>query len=369
MSIPLYKPFLAGEEISRVTEVLKRESYWVNGPEIAELEKRVSQITGSKYAVSFNSGTSGLHGMMVAHGIGQGDEVIVPAFSFISTANAPLFVGAKPVFADIESKTYSLDPDDIRKRITSKTKAILPIHYGGIPALKIAELHEIAEEKGILLLEDAAESLGATLDGKPVGSFGDSAMFSFCGNKIVTSGEGGIVVTDDDGIYEKLKLVRSHGRFEKGDYFAGSEEIDYVTLGYNFRMPSIVAALALAQVNALDKIISLRKKVAKLYDREFEGLPVYLPPDGGKIKNVYQMYSVLFDSNSKRNTIKNVLAKQNIGNRVYFDPIYNYSFFKPYKTSLKVTDDVSMRILSIPIYPAMSEEEVLKVASVVKNQM
>ena len=211
--IPLFKIYWDEEDVETVKEAIQRGMYWAIGPNIEKFENMLSEYVDTKHALVFNSGTSALHAVLLAHGIGQGDEVIVPSFTFIATANAPLFVGAKPVFADIENKTYGLNPDDVETKITPRTKAIIPIHFGGCPCL-IEELREIARKHKLLLIEDAAESLGAAVDGKKVGSFGNAAILSFCSNKVITTGEGGAVVSDSAEIYERLKLIRSHGRAE-----------------------------------------------------------------------------------------------------------------------------------------------------------
>src|SRR3990172_1871375 len=193
--IPLFKIYWDRNDVAAVTSIIEKGANWAIGPEIKEFEKAVSEYIGVKYAVAVNSGTSALHVVLAAHGIGPGDEVIVPAFTFIATANAPLFVGAKPVFADIEEKTFGLDAADVEKKITPRTKAILPIHYGGCPCL-IDELKEVAARHKLLLIEDAAEALGAAVNDRKVGSIGDIGILSFCQNKLVTTGEGGAVVTN-----------------------------------------------------------------------------------------------------------------------------------------------------------------------------
>ena len=193
--IPLYKIYWDEEDVNRVAEVIRQGMFWAIGPNIEKFEKTLADRIGKKYAVAFNSGTSALHATLLAYEIGEGDEVIVPSFTFIGTANSVLFVKAKPVFADIEAETYGLNPEDVKEKITGKTRAIMPIHCGGL-ACRIKELREIAEDHKLLLIEDAAESLGAKVDGKRVGSFGEAAMFSFCGNKVITTGEGGMLVTD-----------------------------------------------------------------------------------------------------------------------------------------------------------------------------
>ncbi len=206
--IPLFKIYWDDDDIEMVKQTIQRGVNWAAGPDIEKFERMLSEYIGRKYTVVFSSGTSALHAVLLAYGIGQGDEVIVPSFTFIATANAPLFVGAKPVFADIEETTYGLNPDNVRRKITAKTKAIIPVHYGGSPCLMIKGLEEVAREHNLVLIEDAAESFEAKLNGKKVGTFGHSAMFSLCQTKVFTTGEGGFIVTDSQDIYEKLKMIR-----------------------------------------------------------------------------------------------------------------------------------------------------------------
>ena len=269
--VPLFKIYSDSSDVDAVRAVLERGAYWTMGPEVEELERLVAREVGVRYAVSFSNGTCALHAAMLAHGIGKGDEVIVPSFTFISTANAPLFVGAKPVFADIEEETYGLDPVDLRRKITKKTKAIIPVHYGGGPC-RIKEIREIADENGLMVVEDCAESLGAKLGKKSTGAFGDSAIFSFCQNKVVSTGEGGCVTTDSKQLFEKLLLIRSHGRLDTKDYFSTPEYMDYVQLGYNFRMSSITAAVGVSQMKKIDNIIEMRRDRAGRYGRKLRKL-------------------------------------------------------------------------------------------------
>ncbi|HEC87071.1 MAG TPA: DegT/DnrJ/EryC1/StrS family aminotransferase, partial [Thermoplasmatales archaeon] len=296
--IPLFEIYWDEEDVKAVTKVLKRGTYWATGPEIKEFEERVEGYVGRKYAVAFNSGTSALHAILLAYGIRQGNEVIVPSFTFISTANAPLFVGAKPIFVEVEDKTYGLDSEDVKEKITSKTKAIMPIHYGGSPCSHIKELKEIAEDNNLLLIEDAAESLGAKIGNEKVGSFGDAAMFSFCQNKVITTGEGGAIVTDSKEIYEKLKLICSHGRLETSNYFTSSGQTDYIALGYNFRMPTMIAALGISQLNKIGKISEMRREKAFYYSSELSKIDGIKPPDiPEKFYHVYQMYTIQVENN------------------------------------------------------------------------
>ena len=361
--IPLFKIYLDEEDIKSVTNVIKRGSYWATGPEIQEFENEIAEYVGTKYSVTFNSGTSALHTLLLAYDLKQGDEIIVPSFTFIATANAPLFVGAKPVFAEIEDKTYGLDPEDVKERITKKTKAIMPIHYGGCACL-IRELKEIAEDHNLLLIEDAAESLGAKVKDKKVGTFGDSAMLSFCQNKLISTGEGGAIVTDSKEIYEKLKLIRSHGRLEIQDYFTSTGYMDYVTLGYNFRMPTMCAALGLSQLRKVDKVIKMRRERAnymtnKLSKIEEITLPIP-PPD---YFHVYQMYTIRIDGTKQmRDKLIQYLADKGIMTRVYFDPVHLTECYKNdfgYREGdLSITEKISNRVLTLYTHPLLKNEEI-----------
>ena len=368
--IPLFKIYWDEEDIKNVTEVIKRGSYWATGPEIQEFEDEISDYVGTKYAVTFNSGTSALHAILLAYEIKQDDEIIVPSFTFISTANAPLFVGAKPVFAEIEDKTYGLDPEDVKERITPNTKAIIPIHYGGCSCL-IKELKEIAEDHNLLLMEDAAESLGAKIKDKKVGTFGDSAMLSFCQNKVITTGEGGAIVTNSKEIFEKLKLIRSHGRLETQDYFSSTGYIDYVTVGYNFRMPTMTAALGLSQIKKIDKVIKIRRERAEYLRKKLsKNKEITLPSPPPDYFHVYQMYAMRINENLRDDLMK-YLSEKGIMTKVYFPPIHLTHFYRNefgYKGGeLPITEKISNQVLSLPMYPTLMEKEINYIAEEIDN--
>jgi len=360
--IPLFKIYWDKEDIKMVNEAISRGMFWAIGPNIEKFEEMLSRYVGTKYALVFNSGTSALHTVLLACGIGSGDEVLVPSFTFIATANAPLFVGAKPVFVDIEDKTYGLDPEDVKKKITPKTKAIIPIHYGGSPCF-IRELKQIAKRYNLILIEDAAESLGASADGKKVGSFGDVAILSFCSNKVITTGEGGAIVTDSAEIYEKLKLIRSHGRTEDISYFSSTDYTDYVALGYNFRMSDITAALGIAQLKKIDTVIKMRRRNAEMLSTKLSriaGIEVPLPPDN--FFHVYQMYTIkVKDGRGKRDALSAYLGKKGIMTKVYFPPVHFTHFYKNklgYNCELTITERVSQQVLTLPMYPTLTEDEI-----------
>jgi perosamine synthetase len=359
--IPLFKIYWDREDIKMVNEAISRGMFWAIGPNVDKFEEMLSQYVGTKYTLAFNSGTSALHAVLLAYGIGPGVEVIVPSFTFIATANAPLFVGAKPVFADVEEKTFGLDPEDVVRKITARTKAIIPIHYGGCPC-QIKELREIAEKHKLILIEDAAESLGANLDGKKVGSFGAAAVLSFCSNKIITTGEGGAVVTDSAEICERLKLIRSHGRVENSNYFSSTEDADYVTLGHNFRISDITAALGVAQLKKIDKIIEIRRKNAKKLSTRLSKIAeieVPNPPEG--YCHVYQMYTIrLKEGQEQRDALSTYLAQKGIMTKIYFSPVHLTHFYRNklgYKCDLPITESLSKQVLTLPMYPTLTEDE------------
>ncbi|MDO8603589.1 MAG: DegT/DnrJ/EryC1/StrS family aminotransferase [Candidatus Omnitrophota bacterium] len=358
--IPMFKIYWDDEDVRAVNKVVKSGMQWAEGLSIKEFENKISGYIGVKYCIVFNSGTSAMHALLLAYGIGKGDEVIVPSFTFISTANAVLFVGAKPVFADIEEETFGLDPEDVKKKITRKTKAIIPIHYGGCPC-RIRELKKIAQEHNLILIEDAAESFGANIKGKKVGTFGDSAMISFCQNKIIATGEGGAIVTNSRQICEKLKLIRSHGRLETEDYFTTMKPLDYVSLGYNFRMPSVIAALGISQLEKVENIIEMRRKNSEYLNtslsQETGRIMTPNPPD--EYFHVYQLYTIKVNK-KYRNKLMQHLASKGIMTKVYFQPAHLSYFYKnklKYKCRLPVTEKVSKEVITLPMYPMLKSEE------------
>jgi len=359
--LPLYKIYSDDEDIELITKVLKRGTNWAIGPEIDEFEKIISDYVGTDYCVAVNSGTSALHSLMLAHGFGENDEIIVPSFTFISTVNSVLFVNSKPIFSDIENDTLGLDPQKLSNKITANTKAIIPVDYAGL-SCKIFDILEIARENNLLVIEDAAEALGATINGKKVGSVADSSIFSFCGNKVLTTGEGGAVVTNSKEIYEKIKLIRSHGRADQIDYFNNPSISNYVDLGYNWRMSSITASLGISQMHKIDKIISKRRANANyITDRLKNSSDITTPniPDGSE--HVYQLYSIRLNDKHTRDSLHDYLLNKKIFSKIYFKPVHLYSFyqqkFKNQTFDLSETERAFEQILTLPMYPNMTTEE------------
>jgi perosamine synthetase len=371
LKIPLFKIYWDNDDIAAVSKVIQSGVYWTTGPTLKEFEGKIADYIGAKYAVAFSSGTTALHSALVAQGIKEGDEVIVPSFSFISTANAALFERAVPVFADIERKTFGLDPEDVKEKITDKTKAIITVHYGGNPCL-IRELKEVADDYHLALIEDAAESFGAAVGSKKVGTFGDSAMLSFCQNKVITTGDGGAIVTDSSDTCEKLKLLRSHGRLEPSDYFSSSEIADYVSLGYNYRMSDITAALGIAQLGKADRIIDMRRRNVVVFNEALLKVEqVVTPQNLDNYYPVYQLYTIMVKSGREtRDRLLKYLVDNGISTKVYFDPIHLTHFYKQvlgYKTKLPVTEDVAGRVLTLPMYPTLTVEEIKYMAEKIEE--
>ncbi|MDC0155189.1 DegT/DnrJ/EryC1/StrS family aminotransferase [Nitrosopumilus sp.] len=356
--IPLYKIYTDDEDVQLITKIVRRGSNWAIGPEIEEFEESIKNYVGSDYCLTLNSGTSALHASFLAYGFGTGDEIIVPSFTFVSTVNATRFVNASPIFSDIEEKTFGLDPKSIKSKITSSTKAVVPMDYGG-SSCDINSIKKITNENNLKLIEDAAEGLGSSINGKKVGSLSDLAIFSFCGNKVLTTGEGGAIVTNSKEVYNKIKSIRSHGRLENISYFNNPSDAEYLGVGYNWRMSSITAALGISQISKLDKLIKMRQENACFISQQISKHKQIQVPQNPE--NIYQMYSILLENNKLRNALQKFLLEKKIFCKIYFQPIhlmdYYVRHFKDEKISLPMTESVSKRILTLPLYPNMNNEE------------
>jgi perosamine synthetase len=367
--IPLFKIYWDESDVENVNDCIRSGMYWAEGPVIQKFEDLIADYIGTNYCVTFNSGTSALHSALLAYGIKEGDEVIVPSFTFISTANSVLFVGAKPVFADIEEETFGLNADSVIENISSKTRAIMPVHYGGCTC-KIQELREIANDYDLVLIEDAAESFGAEIKGKKIGSFGDTSMLSFCQNKVITTGEGGALVTDSERIYEKLKLLRSHGRMDDTQYFSSTQVADYVTLGYNFRMSSLTAALGISQIQKSVEIIEKRRERSSYFTSRLKakvGDAVHFPKISNSYFHVYQLYTIIAD---KRDELKDYLASKGIMTKIYFIPVhltYFYHNIMGYECKLPITEELAQNVLTLPMYPSLNFDEIDYIVDEIKT--
>ena len=369
--IPLYRVFTDKDDLESISKVLKRGMDWAIGPEIPQFEKSLAEYVGSKFCISFNSATSALHASLIAAKIGKGDEIITPSFTFIATPNSALMVNAIPKFVDIDIDNLGLDPEHLEQNITKKTRAIIPVHYAGL-SCKIEEILEITQKKKIYLIEDAAESLGSHVNKKMTGTFGDMGIFSFAGNKVLTTGEGGAIVTDSKQLCEKLKLIRSHGRKENLNYFSSTLPPDYISLGYNWRMSSITAALAISQLKKLNKLIKLRRKNAEYLSFNLKKFPeIRVPVEPKGYYHVYQLYSIILENNKLRNNLKEFLTKKGIMSKVFFDPTHLTNFYRKKilkkKLTLQNTEMISSRILTIPMFPGLTKQELDYICTSIKE--
>lgn len=368
-----------------ITEDEKRElmdtldSGWITtGPKTEKFEERFAEYVKAKYAIGVSSGTAALHLSLLALGIGKGDEVITTPMTFVATVNAILYVGAHPVLADVEPDTLNIDPEQIKRKITNKTKAIIPVHYAGQPC-RMNEIMRLAERHGLFVIEDAAHAIEAEYNGRKIGSIGDLTCFSFHPIKNITTGEGGMITTNDKKLFEKIKIYRWHGLDKEANrrYCPGQfVPYDMVCLGYKYNMTDIQASLGICQLKKIDSFWKKRKEYTELYDSFFKGQPdiLTLPPPFKGNKNAYHLYPIrvkIKNLSLSRDKVINELHKENIGASVHFRCVHLLTFYKRYFNPPPKTfpnaEYASERLISLPLYPKLSEKEVSYVAKTVKH--
>jgi len=347
-------PDFAKEE-KYVLEVL-RSGVLSIGSKVEAFEKKFANFVGTKYACAVSSGTAGLHLVMIGAGIGPGDEVITSPFSFVASANSILYMGAKPVFADIDPVTYNMDPVKIEKKITKKTKAILVVHIFG-QAADMVPIMKLAKKYNLKIIEDACESLGATHKGKKVGTFGESSVFAFYPNKQITTGEGGMIVTNDKKLDKLFRSLRNQGRSENMQW------LDHERLGYNYRMDELSAAVGLAQIENIDFLLRERKRVAEFYNKflsPYQDL-LQVPEIADFNTHTWFVYVVLL-KNKNRDEIIRQLANKGVATKPYLPSIHLFSFYKElfgYKEGdFPVSENVSNRGLALPFYIGLKESDI-----------
>lgn len=347
--ISLTETYFDDDERKELLECLDKN--WVTmGEKTRVFEDEFARYCGVEYGLMTNNGTSALHIVLEAHGIKANDEVIVPTLTFLSTAAAASYCGAKPVFADVERDTYCIDPGSIEENITKKTRAIIPVHLYGHPA-DMQAVMEIAQDHDLLVVEDAAEAHGAQIKGKKVGGFGDAAIFSFYGNKIITTGEGGMVVTNDEKLYEKMKILRNQGMDPKRKYW-------HPYLGFNYRPTDMQAALGIAQLRKIEKIIEGKRRIAKLYNEKFKKIEGVEPHKERKgYKNVYWMYSPILHLNISMEDMIKKLRENGVDTRPFFPCMHWQPVYKEEK-SLPVAEELSSNGINLPSAPSMTKEDV-----------
>jgi len=373
--LPYGTQWIDDEDIEAVVEVLKGD-YLTTGPYVSKFERAVAQYVGAKYAVAFSNGTAALHGACFAAGIGEDDEVITTPITFAASANCVLYQGGTPIFADIDEKTYNIDPSKIEEKITDKTKAIIPVDFTGQP-VDLDRILEIAKKYNLIVIEDAAHALGATYRGKKVGSISDMTMFSFHPVKHITSGEGGIITTNNKEYYEKLLQFRSHGITrdkEKLNEYHGPWYYEMQFLGYNYRMTDIQAALGMSQLKKIDRFIQLRRKYVEMYNEAFKNLDEIITPfqheDGQSSWHLYIIRLNLEKLTVTRREIFEALQQQNIGVNVHYIPVHLQPYYQQlgYKKGIcPNAEKLYQEIITLPLFPKMSPGEVNDVIKAVKR--
>ncbi|SDK04042.1 UDP-4-amino-4,6-dideoxy-N-acetyl-beta-L-altrosamine transaminase [Sediminibacillus albus] len=375
--LPYSKQWISEEDIQAVVDVL-RGDYLTTGPYIEKFEQSIAKYVDAKYAVAFSSGTAALHGACFAAGIMDGDEVITTPMTFAASANCVLYQGGTPVFVDIDKDTYNIDAKKIPKSITDRTKAIIPVDFTGQPA-DLDEILEIAKANDLIVIEDAAHALGATYKGRKVGSLSDMTMFSFHPVKQITTGEGGIITTNNRVFYEKLLQFRSHGITRDKSKVQDSHGPWYYEmqfLGYNYRMTDIQAALGISQLTKNERFLKWRKKYAAMYNEAFSRMDMLDTPFQNRmIESSWHLYVIRLNLSKlcgSRKEIFEALQNENIGVNVHYIPVHLQPYYSElgYKRGIcPNAENLYESIISLPLFPAMTERDAEDVITAVKKVM
>jgi perosamine synthetase len=349
--IPVYQPLLQGNEKKYVLDCL--DSTWISskGKYIAEFEEQFAQYIGMNHAATVTNGTLAIHLALLALGVGTDDEVIVPTLTYIASVNAIRYTGATPVFADSEREYWQLDPKEIKRLITPRTKAIMPVHlYGG--ACDMPAIIEIAREHNLFVIEDCAEAIGTKYGDKRVGSFGDIAAFSFFGNKTITTGEGGMVMTNDETLYNRCIHLKGQGLAQYRQYW-------HDVIGYNYRMTNICAAIGLAQFENIDRIISKKLQVVEWYKKYLsENKYISIHKERNGTFHTYWMCSILVDDPKDRDLLRDYLDKAGIETRPLFYPVHTMPMYSEKYQRLRNAEWIGWRGINLPSYPELTEEQI-----------
>ena len=354
--IPIARPQIGEAEKKAVLEVLD-SGMLVQGPRVKRLEERFAEVCGTRYAIATSSGTAALHIALLAHDIGLGDEVITTPFTFISTVNAILFVGAKPVFVDIEEETFNINPALIEAAITPRTRAIIPVHLYGYPCDMDAVM-EIARRHNLVVIEDAAQAVSATYKGRTTGSFG-TGCFSLYATKNVMSGEGGMITTDDEALADRCRLLRSHGMRRR--YY-------YESLGYNFRMSDLHAAIGLAQMDRLEEFTAKRRANAAYLSAHIESVVTPRVREG--CEHVWHQYTVRVDGGRDRDAAVRQLNEAGVGTGIFYPvPAHQHAYVRDVvgEVSLPVTERLAQEVVSLPVHPGLSQADLEQIVAAVNG--
>lgn len=359
--IPYGKQTIEQDDIQAVVDVLKSD-FLTTGPKIAEFEQTVADYVGAKYAVAISNGTSALHAACFAAGIEPGDEVITTPLTFAASANCVLYCGGTPVFADVDPKTYNIDPEDIQRKITDRTKAIIAVHLAGQPC-DMDAIHSIAREHGLIVIEDGAHALGSVYKGKKVGSMSDMTTFSFHPVKPITTGEGGMIVTDNEDFYKKMILFRSHGITRDDSMMTRNDGpwfYQQFNLGYNYRITDIQCALGCSQMKKLDRFLARRKEIVARYNEAFADCDnIITPYQLSDTESGWHLYIVQVKKCDRRQVFENMREK-GIGVNVHYIPVYMHPYYQEHgyeNVHCANAEEIYSHIISLPLYPGLKSEQ------------
>ncbi|MBS4537823.1 UDP-4-amino-4,6-dideoxy-N-acetyl-beta-L-altrosamine transaminase [Clostridium sp. D2Q-11] len=364
--LPYGRQNIDEEDIKVIVDTLKSD-YLTTGPKVKEFEEKIAKYVGAKYAVALSNGTAALHAACYAAGIGEGDEVITTPLTFAASANCVLYLGGTPVFADIDPKTYNIDVEDIERKITDKTKAIIPVDYTG-QAVDLDKIMELAKKYNLIVIEDSAHAIGTEYKDKKVGSIADMTEFSFHPVKHITTGEGGVITTNDKDLYEKLILFRTHGITRDSDLMTdnnqGSWYYEQLDLGFNYRITDFQCALGISQLNKLDDFIHRRRELVNIYNDKLSKMDGVITPYESKDSNsswhLYVIQLELEKFNGDRKEIFEALKAENIGVNVHYIPVHLHPYYKKlgYEKGLcPVAERVYEGIITLPLHPSMKNED------------
>src|SRR5579871_4771846 len=373
--LPYGRQSIEEADIEAVVATL-RSDWLTTGPKVGEFEEAFAERVGAKYAISFSSGTAALHGASFTAGLESGDEAITTPLTFAATANCVLYQGALPVFADVNRETLNIDPEHVERRISSKTKVILPVDYAGTPA-DLDAIRALAERNGLIVIEDACHALGAEYRGRKVGSISDMTVFSFHPVKHITTGEGGMVTTNNSKFAETLRRFRNHGISSdaRQRQSAGQWHYEMVLLGFNYRLPDIVCALGIRQLKKLEANLSRRREIAAIYDAAFRQLPGIIPPVvKSDVNPAWHLYPIRLDLEKlsvHRGQIFRALRAENIGVNVHYIPVHLHPYYRDrfgYRGGeFPVAEAAYSQLISLPMFHSMSEQDIADVIHAVKK--
>lgn len=355
----VYQPNLSGNEKKYVNECI--DTTWISskGRFVSEFENKFSEYIGVKHATGVCNGTVAIHLALVALGISADDEVICPTFTYIASANPIVQVGAKVVFCDSYKDSWQMDCEDLESKITEKTKAIMVVHLYGHPC-DMDKIISIAKKYNLFVIEDCAEAIGSEYKGKKVGSFGDVACFSFFGNKTITCGEGGMVLTNSNYLYERLAHLKGQGLAKYREYW-------HDVIGFNYRMTNIQAAIGLAQFEQIDTFIDKKIQISKWYKDFLKDMPVEFHNEIGDVKHTYWMNSILADSEDERESLRNYLKEKGIETRPTFYPIHTMPIYAQRYEKHQVAEDIALRGINLPSYPMLEEVDIKFICKQIKD--